>query len=101
MRLKWGVGESESGTNLNYIGSIRSKRFQMLQGLFEPLEPLEPLELLEPLEPYSVACSPSLKRTKRLMVMFSPVLAVAAATICLIVTFGSRTEGWSIRHTWA
>ena len=37
--------------------------------------------------------------TKRLIVTFSPVFAVAAAIICLIVTFGSRTDGWSIRHT--
>lgn len=39
------------------------------------------------------ASSPSLKRQNREIVTFSPVFAAAFATICLMVTFGSRTDG--------
>jgi hypothetical protein len=38
------------------------------------------------------AISPSLKRAKRPMVMFSPVLATALAIICETLTEPSRTE---------
>ena len=45
------------------------------------------------------ACK-KLKRAKRAMAMFSPVFAMACATICDTVTAGSRTDGWSSRQNW-
>ena len=44
--------------------------------------------------------SPTLNRTKRLTVMFSPVLALVCATSWAMVTLGSRTDGWSSSTTW-
>jgi hypothetical protein len=52
-----------------------------------------PYQRYLPQQAYSAASSPSLNRAKREMVTFSPVFDAALATICLMVTSGSRTEG--------
>jgi hypothetical protein len=38
-------------------------------------------------------CSPSLNRTNRGIAIFSPIFAIAACTVCPMVTLGSRIEG--------
>ena len=43
--------------------------------------------------------SPTLNRTKRVTVMFSPSLAMAACTSCCDRHLGSRIDGWSSRQT--
>jgi hypothetical protein len=57
-----------------------------------PMNQMNPLNPMNRLSGYS-AFSPTRKRTNRETVMFSPVLALACATICWIVCELSRMDG--------